>query len=248
MKKMSKEKIFSCRGGRSGRILVPLLVVLILVGLVTAGRFMGLGERVNLLRHWITELGPLGPFVYVGVYVLAVVLAVPGSAITALAGALFGSLLGVAVVSAGSTLGAALCFLIARFVARDVIKRKFSGNLHFERLEMMTERHGALMVAVTRLVPVFPFNVLNYGFGLTGISFITYVMWSWLCMLPGTVLYVVGADVLIRSLAEGRVPWLLVVALGLVGGSIVLLARAARKRIGEGELRNDEEVSDDETR
>jgi uncharacterized membrane protein YdjX (TVP38/TMEM64 family) len=67
----------------------------------------------------------------------------------------------------------------------------------------MTERHGAIIVAITRLVPIFPFNLLNYGFGLTRVRFGTYLLWSFLCMLPGIALYVVGADALTRGLAEG---------------------------------------------
>lgn len=227
-------------------MLVLLVVLLALSGLVVAGRVLGLGARVVLLRDWISTLGLLGPFVYVGIYILAVVLAVPGSAVTALAGALFGSVLGVVVVSAGSTLGAALCFLIARFLAREAITRRFAGNRHFERLEVLTGRHGALMVAITRLVPLFPFNVLNYGFGLTGIPFVTYLMWSWLCMLPGTVLYVVGADTLTRSLAEGRIPRGSVMTLVLVGGIVALLVRTARRKIAEEKPEREEEVSDHE--
>lgn len=231
---------------RDGKVLLPLLALLALVGLVMAGRMLGLGDKVVLLRDWIATLGVMGPFVFVAIYVAAVVLAVPGSAITALGGALFGSVLGVVVISAGSTIGAGLCFIISRFLARESVARRFAGNPHFEKLEIMTGRHGALMVAVTRLVPLFPFNVLNYGFGLTGIPFGTYLMWSWLCMLPGTVLYVVGADTLTRSLAEGHVPPVLLLTLAIVGVFIVLLVRAARRKIGEEKPERDEEGSDHE--
>lgn len=234
------------RSSREGKVLFPLLVLLALAGLVVAGRLLGLGEKVALLRDWIATLGLMGPFVYVGIYIIAVVMAIPGAAITALAGALFGSVLGVVVVSVGSTVGAGLCFLIARFLAREAITRKLAGNRHFERLEVLTNRHGALMVAIARLVPLFPFNVLNYGFGLTGIPFSTYLMWSWLCMLPGTVLYVVGGDTLTRSLAEGKVPWVLVLTLVMVGGIIALLVRAARRKISEEKPERNEEVSDHE--
>lgn len=232
--------------GRGGPVLVPLVLVALLLGLVAAGRVFGLGDKLALLREWIATLGCLGPFVYTGIYVLAVVVAVPGAAITALAGALFGSVLGVVVVSVGSTLGAGLCFLIARFVARKAITRRFAGNAHFQKLERMTQRHGALMVAVTRLVPLFPFNILNYGFGLTGIGFGTYLIWSWICMLPGTVLYVVGADTLTRSMAEGRVPVVLLVILALVGAGIALLARTARRKIADENYEGDEEARDHE--
>ena len=92
-------------------------------------------------------------------------------------------------------------------------------------------------MAITRLVPIFPFNLLNYGFGLTRVPFRTYLFWSWLCMLPGTVLYVVGADAFTRGLAEGRVPGALIGALAAALVILVLLVRYARRMLAEREAR-----------
>ena len=116
----------------------------------------------------------------------------PGSALTAVAGGLFGSVVGTVAVSAGATIGAALAFLVARYLARSSVEKWLEGNQKFQRLDRLTERQGAVMVAITRLVPLFPFNLLNFGFGLTRVPFWTYLIFSWLCMLPGTILYVVG--------------------------------------------------------
>jgi uncharacterized membrane protein YdjX (TVP38/TMEM64 family) len=113
-------------------------------------------------------------------------------------------------VSIGSTLGAALCFLIARYVARASIAKGLENNPAFQRLDRMSAQQGALIVAITRLVPLFPFNLLNYGFGLTRVPFVTYIGWSWLCMLPGTILYVVGADAVSQMLTQSQIPWPLV--------------------------------------
>jgi uncharacterized membrane protein YdjX (TVP38/TMEM64 family) len=78
------------------------------------------------------------------------------------------------------------------------------------------------------LVPLFPFNLLNYGFGLTKVRFGTYVFWSWICMLPGTVLYVVGADAISTAMTEGGVPWVLLTALVLAAAGTFLFAKYAR--------------------
>ena len=110
-----------------------------------------------------------------------------------------------------------------------------SGNEKFRQLDTLTERHGAIIVAITRLVPIFPFNLLNYGFGLTRVPFGTYLFWSWLCMLPGTVLYVVGADAFTQGLAEGRVPWALLGALVAALVVLVLLVRYARRTLARRE-------------
>jgi uncharacterized membrane protein YdjX (TVP38/TMEM64 family) len=199
----------------------PVALLVVVVVLLVAARALGLGERLGELRDWIASLGAWGPIVYMGLYVVAVVAAIPGSAITVLAGVLFGSLAGTVMVSAASVTGATLAFLIARYFARASVAEWLARSERFNRLDAMTARHGAIMVAVTRLVPLFPFNLLNYGFGLTRVPLWTYVFWSWLCMLPGTVLYVAGADTVSTALAEGRVPWRLA-ALAAVMLALVL--------------------------
>ena len=85
-------------------------------------------------------------------------------------------------------------------------------------------------------MPLFPFNLLNYGFGLTRVPFWTYVVWSWLCMLPGTILYVVGADALTQGIAQGEVPWVLIGAMGGVGVLLAILVRYARRRLQGEEM------------
>ncbi len=213
-----------------------LLVATILLMLVLAWIF-GIGERLGALRHWIEGLGPWGPVAFFFLYAAAVVAAIPGSALTVVAGTLFGSVLGVVVVINAATLGASLAFLIARYFARDAVARRLSSNETFQRLDRLTEEHGAVIVALTRLVPLFPFNLLNYGFGLTRIPFWTYVIWSWVCMLPATILFVVGADAFTEGLAQGRVPWALVGVLVVVGLVLTFLIRYARRKLKEREIR-----------
>lgn len=208
------------------------LAALILVFFILA-RVFNLGGRVDELRAWILSLGRWGPFAFIVVYVVAVILAFPGSVITVLAGVLFGSLRGVIIVSAASTIGAALAFLIARHAAREAIARRLATNPKFQSLERLTMAHGAVIIAIARLIPLFPFNLLNYGFGLTSVRFTTYVLVSWLCMLPGTVLYVVGSDAVSTALAQGRIPWPLVIVLAAAVAAILILVRQARRRLAK---------------
>ena len=208
---------------------------LVLIGAVCAvfilAGFFGVGQKLNALRDWIAAFGAWGPFVYILVYAAATVAALPGLALTVIAGALFGSIKGVMLVSLASTLGAALAFLVARYLAREAVVGLLKDNPRFQRLDELSETHGAVIVALTRLVPIFPFNVLNYGFGLTKVRFWTYVFWSWLCMLPGTVLYVVGADALVKWIAEGKVPWMLIAICLAVAVLVFFLVRSARRRL-----------------
>jgi uncharacterized membrane protein YdjX (TVP38/TMEM64 family) len=211
--------------------LKAVALVVALVALMVLAKFFGLGERLGSLRGWIESLGAYGPLAFSALYVAAVIAMIPGFAITVAAGALFGSIWGTVYVSIGSTIGAALCFLIARYFARESVSTWLARSTRFRHLDEMTEQHGAIFVAITRLVPLFPFNLLNYGFGLTKVKFTTYVFWSWLCMLPGTVVYVVGTDAFITTLREGKIPWALLIALAVVSALIALLVRAARRKL-----------------
>lgn len=212
------------------------VVLLALVGtLLVLGHVFGLGERLGALRDWIKSLGPWGPVVFVLTFAVSAVLAIPGSILAVAAGALFGSFLGVIVDSIGSTLGAALAFLVARYFARDAVAQWLSKNEKFRRLDQLTAKRGAIVVGLTRLVPLFPYDLLNYGFGLTGIPFRTYVFWSWLCMLPGTVLYVVGADAVFSGIAHGEVSWSILGTLATAAVVVAILIAYARRRLNQSE-------------
>ncbi len=213
----------------------PVLLIALIIIVMVLARVLNLGERLGELHNWIKDLGALGYVVFMLMYVGATVFAIPGSVITIAAGVLFGSVVGVILVSIASTIGASLAFLIARYFARDATERWLSRREKFKKLDNLTEKHGAIIVAITRLVPLFPFNLLNYGFGLTKVRFWTYVFWSWLCMLPGTVLYVVGADAVSKAISEGRIPWVLIIAVVIVLLVVVVLARLARHTLREKE-------------
>lgn len=209
----------------------PLLLLTSVIFFLVLARYLGLDSYLKALEPWIKSLGPLGPLAFIGIYILATVFAIPASALTLAAGVIFGSLWGVVWVSIGSTLAAAVCFLIARYFARESMERSLQGNAQFQKLDRLTAEQGAWIVAIVRLLPIFPFNLLNYGFGLTRVSFVTYVFWSWICMLPGTVLYVVGADALKQAVAQGKIPWDL---LGIIVFAILVLSAVgiwARKRL-----------------
>jgi len=218
---------------REGRPWRPIALVVAAGCVVILARVFNVGHHIGALRDWIGSLGALAPVAFVVIYAAATVAALPGSVLTVAAGALFGSLLGVVTVSIASTLGATLAFLISRYFARDAVARWLSKKESFQRLDTLSERHGAFAVALTRLVPLFPFNLLNYGLGLTRVRLGTYVFWSWLCMLPATVLCVVGADAVSQAVREGRVPWAPVGAIARAGTVLAVLVRFARKKMQE---------------
>jgi uncharacterized membrane protein YdjX (TVP38/TMEM64 family) len=233
------EKKQGTAGARGKDIWKLVLFAAVVLSLIVLARVFGLGERLQELRDWIAGMGNLGMVAYVGLYIVAVVAAVPGLPISIAGAAIFGALKGVILVSIGSTLGASLAFLIARYLARDAIYRRLSGNDKFQRLDRLTEQHGAVIVAITRLVPLFPFNLLNYGYGLTRVPFWTFAFWSWLCMLPGTIVYLVGTDALVTAATTGDVPWLIV---GVFVAALAIVIVAVR--IASGKLKEKEKSTE----
>ena len=143
----------------------------------------------NLL-NWIDDLGIIGPIVFILAYIVACVFFIPGSALTLGAGALFGVVRGSILVSVASTLGATAAFLVGRYLARDGVARKIEGNQKFSAIDKAVGREGWKIVGLTRLSPIFPFNLLNYAYGLTDVRLRDYVLASWIGMMPGTVMYV----------------------------------------------------------
>lgn len=151
----------------------------------------GVGFQNYLLGalQWIDGLGWAGVLAFVGLYALATVAFVPGSALTLGAGAVFGLLKGTLAVLVGATLGAILAFWVGRYVARDWVQRRLAGREAFTAIDRAVAQAGFTVVLLTRLSPVFPFNLLNYAFGLTGVSLRDYALGS-VGMVPGTLLYV----------------------------------------------------------
>jgi uncharacterized membrane protein YdjX (TVP38/TMEM64 family) len=138
----------------------------------------------------------------------------PGLPITLAGGVLFGPFWGVVYVAIGSTLGAALVFLVARYLARDWVAAKLAGT-RLVSLDEKVARQGWKIVAITRLVPVFSFSLLNYAFGLTRISFWPYLAATFVFMLPSTIAYVYFSSNILGFL-QGKISSGLIIGVILV--------------------------------
>jgi uncharacterized membrane protein YdjX (TVP38/TMEM64 family) len=146
----------------------------------------------DLLRsalRWVESLGYIGGLVFMLIYIVSTVAFIPGSVLTLGAGVLFGVVLGSIYVFVGATLGAIAAFLVGRYLARNWVSKKIEGNQEFAAIDRALAHAGFKIVLLTRLSPVFPFNLLNYAFGVTGVTFKDYTLAS-VGMFPGTVMYV----------------------------------------------------------
>ena len=205
------------------------LVLLAGIGfaLLNRGRYGG-----EALEAWVRRAGALGPTLFIALYAVATVLFLPGSVLTLAGGALFGPVWGSLYSLAGATAGAVIAFLLARYVAGDCVGRKAHGWL--ARLVGGVEEEGWRFVAFVRLMPLFPFNLLNYALGLTRIPLIQYTLASAVCMLPGAFAYAYigyagrealgGGDDVLRKVVLGAT---LVAALGFLPRLVRRLRREA---------------------
>ncbi len=174
-----------------GRIVA---LVTIVIGLFLAMKFLPVQQWLRTFNDWVGQIGTAGIFIFIGVYAVATVLLAPGVILTIGAGFAFGLWKGFLAVSGGATIGAALAFLVARFIARDRIEAIAQRNDKFRKIDNAIGRQGVKLIFLLRLSPVIPFNLSNYFYGLTAVKFWPYVVASWIGMMPGTFLYVyIGA-------------------------------------------------------
>ncbi|MEZ0329102.1 MAG: VTT domain-containing protein [Dissulfuribacterales bacterium] len=194
------------------RLLVLLMLVLTAWGI----------RHFHLMDHFTTEnlrqtmqnAGIYAPILYIAIYAVAPALFLPGLPITLAGGILFGPFYGVIYSITGATIGATIAFLVARYLAGNWIISKLKGP-KWRHLHEQVRRHGWKAVAFTRLIPLFPFNLLNYAFGLTPIPISHYVITSFFCMLPACIAYVVFSSSLLNVLS-GRFSWAFVIGILLI--------------------------------
>ena len=182
--------------------LTLFLTTLAAIGLITRQFHLARYLDQERLQSWILEYGSTGPILYILVFTVAPALFLPALPITVAGGVMFGPVWGTVYASIGSTLGAALSFLISRYFAREQVQSLLGPRL--QAIDAGVERKGWLYVATTRLIPIFPYILLNYAFGLTKIRFIEYLITSWICMLPATAVYVIFSSSLV-GLIKGHV-------------------------------------------
>lgn len=156
-----------------------------LVGIITVVQY---SEQINIaIEEWVNDAGAAGPVVFMLIYIIGTVFFLPGSVLTLAGGALFGPVWGTFYNLTGATIGAIISFIVARYLAKDFVERKSSG--HLNALREGVDEEGWRFVAFVRLVPLFPFNILNYALGLTHIKLSHYALATYVCMLPGAIAY-----------------------------------------------------------
>jgi uncharacterized membrane protein YdjX (TVP38/TMEM64 family) len=218
-----------------------ILLALAAFVLLAAGYLLPVRSWLGMLLEWIDTHREISWLVFIVAYVLATVLFAPGFILTVSAGALFGIAQGFLIVSLASTLGATCAFFIGRTVARDLIAQRIQHFRLLRALDRALGKKGFWVVLLTRLSPIFPYNLLNYAYGLTGVKVRDYIFGSWIGMAAPTLLYVyIGS--LVRNftaISRGEIQmgngklWLIGVGLAATAGVVILVTRLAQRALAE---------------
>jgi uncharacterized membrane protein YdjX (TVP38/TMEM64 family) len=200
----STYKIFTSKTLK--RILLFLAIASLVSILILASKSFYVQEILRNILIQIDRLGVWGPVAFIITYNLATVLFIPGSVLTLGGGMIFGLWWGSIYVFVASTLGATFAFLIGRYLSRDRVVKYMESHPKFQALDRAVSQQGLKIVFLTRLCPLFPFNLLNYALGITQVSLKDYVLGSF-GMIPGTILYVYSGslvgDISVIGVANG---------------------------------------------
>ena len=200
-----------------------IIVILVLNHVFGWSEWLGDSRNLEFLRTMVKENLVLAMLIYTAITIVScVVLAVPGVTFAIIAGVVFGPVLGTICCSLATTLGAMIAFLVGRFFLKDSIKPLASKNRYLKKwLFDETGRNELFVLMITRLVPVFPYNLQNFAYGVTDIPFATYSLGSLIFMLPGTAMYTIG----FAGIADREHRWLYIgIALAL---AVIVFGTAA---------------------
>ncbi|AFZ07141.1 SNARE associated Golgi family protein [Oscillatoria nigro-viridis PCC 7112] len=241
---MAKERIQDYARVKFKRIVLFFSIALLLALLIVATRSACVQDVLRTVLMRIEDLGWWGPVAFVATYNLATVLFVPGSVLTLGGGAIFGLWWGSVYVFAASILGAVFAFAIGRYLCRDRVVKYMESHPKFKALDRAVSQQGLKIVFLTRLCPLFPFNLLNYALGITQVSLKDYVLGSF-GMIPGTIMYVysgslvgdiaaIGTETLYTNPQDSAVKWLINIISFIATVAVTMsITRIARKALDE---------------
>ncbi len=230
----------------------PLAFVVIVAALLALNAAFGWSSALesalgaNSLRELVAAHPLRAAVTYVAITVVGcVALFMPGVVFAIVAGLVFGPVAGTILCLVAATIGSSLSFLVGRYFLKDSLKPRIARNKQLNRLLFDgAQRNAVFVLAVTRLVPIFPFNLQNFAYGISDMRFWPYTFWSFVFMIPGTALYTVAAA---GFVAEGQVgAYVAIVAVLAV--LVAVLAAVLRKRmpaeVGEDDERQQAAADD----
>ena len=220
-------------------IFIGLVAVILVLNLIFGwSSYLGDTDNLAFLKNMIQDNLPGAIAIYMAVTIIgSVVLALPGVTFAILAGLIFGPVLGTVLCTVSATAGAVLAFLAGRFFLRDSIRPAAMKNKYLKKwLFDESGKNQLFVLMITRLVPLFPYNLQNFAYGVTDISFVTYTVGSFVFMIPGTAMYTIGTAGLAD--AENRMLYIgvaLAIAVVVVFAGIILKKKYIQEEPDESE-------------
>jgi uncharacterized membrane protein YdjX (TVP38/TMEM64 family) len=219
------------------KIIIAIAVVALLGYTAKQSGILEIITDIKSLQDWIAGFGALGYLVFILAFVAACVFLLPGSAFTIVAGIVFGPIKGGFLALFSATLGAVVAFVVARFLLRNLIMKKFGDNPIFKKIDDGVAQNGTSFLILTRLVPVFPFSLQNYAYGLTSLNIGTYALVSLITMAPGAFIFAyMAGDIATNGVSAMLLVKFAVAGLILFGMSLIPKYIAKKKGIDMAEL------------
>lgn len=181
------------------KIAIVILVIIAVLIIAKVTGLLGFMSNVSAMQSYFQSLGFIGYGIYILLYIGVAVFMLPASVMTIVAGIVFGPLLGGLLSLLGATIGATIAFIIAKYFARGLIVEKFKGNKFFDKVEKGVKENGTSFLILTRLVPIFPYNIQNYAYGITSINVVIFFFVSLICMAPGAFIYAFMAGEIVTN-------------------------------------------------
>ncbi|WP_066712498.1 TVP38/TMEM64 family protein [Clostridium sp. Marseille-P299] len=215
--------------GLTKLLLFTLLVIVIVTlnGCFGWSKYLSNMDNLSFLQEIVNNNFLVAIFIYIVLTIVGcVVFALPGITFAVIAGVLFGPVIGIFACLVATTLGAMLAFLTARFFLRDTIKPMLEKNSVLKKLLFLEDgKSDMLVLMITRMVPIFPYNLQNFAYGITDISFWKYSIFTFIFMLPGVSFFTIGA----AGLTAGEEKWRYFLIAGIlafvVTGTGILIQR-----------------------
>ncbi len=218
---------------KNGLLKIGIAVAVIGVGIFLANYF-GLVDfltNIEAMQTWFNGLGLIGYVVYLLLYIVVAVFMIPASIFTIAGGIVFGSIAGGVLSVLGGTLGATVAFIVAKYIARDSIEAKFKDNPLFKKIDNGVKENGTSFLILTRLVPIFPYNVQNYAYGCTSMNVVTFALVSFITMAPGAFIYAFMAGEIVTNGVSVKLLVQFAIA-GIILFLISLIPKAIAKKKG----------------
>ena len=226
-----------------------VLFAVIIAAVIIFVRQMGYWEyfkQPEKLKRAIDGLGFWGPVAFIGLWCASAVFLLPGGALGLVGGLLFGPWLGTLYTIFGATIGAVLAFLAGKYVARDMVKNMVENNPKLQKIDEGVEKEGWRFLMLTRLVPIFPYNVQNYVYSLTAVSLPVYTWTTFVFMLPGAFAFSFAGGAITSGGSPVKIIAYLAVA-GVVLFGISLIPKFLRSDEEEDILDEIEEMEEQES-